>query len=97
MPEPTYDYATNLFWTMLEAIKAHVKQHGSVIVCDDNPMKLEIGFTAEGGERWFVRLTGAKESFFNDPEGRLTFYRDSMASTANRARIAEMLTDGTAP
>jgi hypothetical protein len=96
---PDFDYSTNPFFTMLEGIKAHVKEHGSVVLVADDPFRREIGFSVDGNTRWALSLSKVKLSFMPDldPENRLASYRMHMSSTEGRRNIAQMLSSGTAP
>jgi hypothetical protein len=94
---PEHDYSTNPLFTMIEEIKAHVREHGTAILVDDAPLQREIGFCSAEGSRWGLNLSKVKASFTPelDPENRLASYKMYIGSTGGRQNIAEMLTNGT--
>lgn len=99
MPTSEFDYSTNPFWVMLETIKAFVSEHDSVVLSDDDPFQRMIGFSADGEHKWRMGLKELKFSFMaeNDPEGRLSFYREHMMTATGRRLLADQLTAGVAP
>jgi hypothetical protein len=92
----------NLF-KMVNDILVYVGEHpGSVIICDDRPMVLLIGFTLRDADPslsnnpfWYIKLRNLKVSVVK--EGMPGRVREYFTTTEGRSKLASSLTEGINP
>jgi hypothetical protein len=89
------------FLQMVQDVRAHVRETGKPVLGDDDPVKLSIGYFAEGRDfdvRWKIRLTNIKKSLQPIRLGPATTPENSellhnVGSASGRLRIVNSVLD----
>lgn len=79
------------FEEMVHSIRAHVARTGDSVLSNDDPKRLMIGFSTDGGDfRWEVHFTRLRE-FVQTGDPRAQATSECFRTAAGRARFAQFL------